>query len=166
MNRSDTKIQHGTYELRLDLTPVLEGILHAACRRDEKAALHDLVRTLSGYGVELTRILSASMSEVVKQAPKLFQKRVEEHRAAMRTQKLFGFKLAKEIEDECVSLALAETRALIEEVSLAENPAVLEMLREHRQVLDRLADAMVGLALEPNPDAKLDLKALKEFMEG
>ena len=151
----------------LDLTPVLIYMLDLLGKREEKLALERSLKQLSGHQVEFARILSQAFQEVAKQMPKLFQKRIEEHRASLRVGKVFSFRSSSSIEKEAVRQALEDSMAMMKEISMMNNESVRSLVEEHTEILRRINATMEELVKEERLDRiNIDFDAIRKLLEG
>jgi len=165
--RPDDNYRVGKYSVELDLTEVLGNVLDSLGKQPEKHLLDRAIATLSKHQIEFTKVLGQVFPELAKQLPKFFQKRVEDHRHAMRVRKLFGFRSLSSIEEEAVRRAWEDTRAMVREVSMLHDESVRALVDDHREILRRLCGAMVELIMqEQNAGVNLDFDKLGKFLGG
>lgn len=155
------------YDVDLDLTEVLNNVLDARGRQKEVYTLHWLLLRLSGHQIELTKVLSQAFPELGKQMSRLFIKRIEDNRQALRWRKLIGFKSAGSIEDEAVRRAWEDTRAMLREVSMLQDDSIKGLIDDHRAILRRLCNSLVEIVQENQKgNIDIDFKGLGKFLEG
>ncbi|RKY12744.1 MAG: hypothetical protein DRP65_00040 [Planctomycetota bacterium] len=156
----------GEYNVELDLTELVTNLLAALGKDTDKHLVHWLLLRFSEHQVELARILAGAFPELVKQMPKLFQKRVEDHRQSLRLGKLLSFRSASSIEEESVRRAWEETRMMVKELSLARDENLTGLVQDHRDILRRLLQTMVELVMrEQDARLNLDFETLRKFLE-
>ena len=156
----------GRYGVDLDLTEVIGDIIDCTSKQREKYLVHWCLLKFSGHEVELMKVLSQVFPELTKQLLRFYEKRVEDYRDSMRINKLFGFRTQSSIENEAVRRAWEDTKAMLQEVSMAKDEGVKGLIEEHKEILKRLCDTMVELVMKENPTPNLDLDGIRKFLEG